>query len=55
MASGKPHCVLVGLQVTGLRLKARLLVPEGAMLVGVVDEFDVLEEGEVFVQVKSCV
>lgn len=41
--------------MTGLRLKARLLVPEGAKLVGVMDEFNVLEEGEVFVQVGGCV
>jgi hypothetical protein len=39
------------LQVTDMRNKARLLVPEGAMLVGVMDEFNVLQEGQVFVQV----
>lgn len=38
-------------QVTHLRTKARLLVPDGATLVGVLDEFNVLREGEVFVQV----
>jgi hypothetical protein len=37
--------------VTDLRTKARLLVPQGTLLVGVMDEFGVLREGEVFVQV----
>jgi hypothetical protein len=37
--------------VIDLRNKARLLVPEGNLLVGVMDEFNVLQEGEVFVQV----
>ena len=41
--------------MTNLRTKARLLVPEGAMLVGVLDEFNVLREGEVFVQVRQRV
>lgn len=39
------------MQVTDLRLKARLLVPEAATLVGVLDEFGVLAEDEVFAQV----
>lgn len=41
------------LQVTDLRTKARLLVPQGTLLVGVMDEFGVLQEGEVFVQVRA--
>jgi hypothetical protein len=52
-------CVLAclvrcSLQVTDLRNKARLLVPEGTLLVGVMDEFDVLQEGQVFVQVGEA-
>lgn len=39
--------------MTDLRQKARLLVHEGATLVGVMDEFDVLEGDEVFVQVSN--
>lgn len=41
------------LQVTHLRTKARLLVQDGATLIGVMDEFGVLQEGEVFVQVRG--
>ena len=37
--------------MTDLRQKARLLVHDGATLMGVLDEFGVLEEGEVFLQV----
>ncbi len=40
-------------QVTDLRQKARLLVHDGATLMGVLDEFGVLEEGEVFLQVRT--
>lgn len=40
-------------QVTDLRQKARLLVPDAVTLVGVMDEFGVLDEGEVFVQVRQ--
>jgi hypothetical protein len=40
-------------QVADLRNKARLLVPQGTLLVGVMDEFNVLQKGEVFVQVGS--
>lgn len=39
--------------MTDLRQKARLLVHEGATLVGVMNEFNVLEEDEVFVQVSN--
>jgi hypothetical protein len=38
-------------QVTDLRAKARLLVQHGATLVGVMDEFGLLQEGQVYVQV----
>jgi hypothetical protein len=36
-------------------MKARLLVHKGATLVGVLDEYGVLEEDEVFVQVISAI
>jgi hypothetical protein len=39
-------------QVADLRSKARLLVHQGATLVGVMDEYGVLEEGQVYVQVR---
>eukprot|EP00878_Enallax_costatus_P025162 GHUV01026890.1.p1 GENE.GHUV01026890.1~~GHUV01026890.1.p1 ORF type:complete len:196 (+),score=43.48 GHUV01026890.1:241-828(+) len=39
-------------QVTALRQKARLLVREGATLMGVLDEYEVLEGDEVFVQIQ---
>jgi hypothetical protein len=39
-------------QVTDLRSKARLLVQQGATLVGVMDEHGVLQEGQVYVQVR---
>ena len=41
------------LQVNDLRMKARLLVQDGVTLMGVMDEFEVLQEGEVYVQVCS--
>lgn len=41
--------------MTDLRTKARLIVPDAALLVGVMDEFNVLQEGEVFVQVSLTV
>lgn len=40
-------------QVVDLQFKARLPVEQGAMLVGVMDEYGILEEGEVFVQVGA--
>eukprot|EP00878_Enallax_costatus_P009586 GHUV01010016.1.p1 GENE.GHUV01010016.1~~GHUV01010016.1.p1 ORF type:complete len:838 (+),score=275.45 GHUV01010016.1:487-3000(+) len=40
-------------QVTDLRQKARLLVPNAVTLVGVMDECGVLEEDEVFVQAQQ--
>lgn len=42
---------MVAVQVTELRQKARLLVRAGATLMGVLDEYGVLEGDEVFVQV----
>jgi hypothetical protein len=46
-----PPCCPGCCQVTDLRGKARLLVQRGATLVGVMDEYGLLEEGQVFVQV----
>jgi hypothetical protein len=45
----QPRCCCV--QVTDLRSKARLLVHQGATLVGVMDEYGVLQEGQVYLQV----
>ena len=39
-------------QVSDLQSKARIFVKEGASLMGVLDEFDLLEEGTIFVQIK---
>jgi hypothetical protein len=43
--------MIVCLQVNDLRMKARLHVLDGVTLMGVMDEFNMLEEGQVFVQV----
>ncbi len=37
-----------------LKAKARLFVDQGATLMGVMDEFGLLQEGEVFVQVRCA-
>jgi hypothetical protein len=47
--------VLYGLQLSSflnLKKKARILVPDSATLIGVVDEDGILEEDEVFVQIR---
>jgi RNA-dependent RNA polymerase len=38
--------------ITELRRKARILLPESAILMGVIDESGILAEDEVFVQLK---
>jgi RNA-dependent RNA polymerase len=38
--------------LTELKMRSRVLVPEGKQLMGVMDEFGVLQPGEVFVQVR---
>lgn len=47
--------VLYGLQLSNflnLKKKARILVPDSATLIGVVDEDGILNEDEVFIQFK---
>ena len=47
--------VIFGMQLTqfqAIKKKARVLVPESATLIGVVDTDGILEEGEVFVQIR---
>jgi hypothetical protein len=36
----------------GIKKKARIIIPESATLIGTVDTDDILEEGEVFVQIR---
>ena len=40
-------------QYLSIKKKARIVVPESCVVIGVVDEWDVLEEDEVFVQVRK--
>eukprot|EP00741_Cyanophora_paradoxa_P015694 tig00020904_g15151.t1 len=40
-------------QLKDLKAKARIFVPKGALLMGVLDEAGALEEGEVFVQFRD--
>ncbi|KAI9291041.1 RdRP-domain-containing protein, partial [Neoconidiobolus thromboides FSU 785] len=39
--------------LTNLKNKARIQVPKGALLIGVMDEYGVLNEGEIFVQCSN--
>lgn len=39
-------------QSLALKQKARILIPDCAVLIGVIDQYGILEEGEVFVQIR---
>jgi hypothetical protein len=36
----------------GIKKKARIIIPDSATLIGTVDTDDILQEGEVFVQIR---
>lgn len=37
----------------GIKKKARIIIPDSATLIGVVDTDGILEDGEVFVQIRK--
>lgn len=50
------NAVVHGMQLTsyqGIKKKARIIIPDSATLIGVVDTDGILEDGEVFVQIRK--